>query len=838
MDVRVEVLKKNLPHSINTLTCKAETSEAEILSGSSTIIQSRPVFKFNFRIQPTRVLFLFIVANGEEEVAECYYPVTFNNKMNHLLRPIIPEISSKKIHVAYFVTDIPELCTEQVVGRITFKITHLIQDDSLESDTSWFSMAPRSDNNAEGEERGRSAVGSSTLQRLISREEAAVRPPYLKAPGETQAIFIIFHSVTTLMHGLTSGESILTLVCMGASSSIREDALFTEGDDSIHTIPTFKHVLLRCSKEDANQAVELHMADKREKRVLFSASFTHSDLVPLKHYNWEFNWRWLPGTYGFNPSHSLGNLEPNITASIVSWPSLSEYPSYEGLEIFIEELKLDRSEATKDIVLCCEVIGMESRETNSISSRGSNREGELDEPPSFNVAVMQDSTHSNPAYFFCSDEEHRDFQCIALTIYASIHNRDLWWKSRTKVFATITLPKDLRGLLSGSRYHEGVRWEVTGENITCSSATSFSLSAVSGILRWKSKLVPFLSQATISKKVQLPMLDDITGESAAELTADGIPDFQPIFSSDHRILSANESPGINGKLREAMTKMGSDILKLREDNRTLKKENMDYETHIKEMEASIIVTAADQKSLIHFTKEDLIYKLVQLSERLATEKRCNEDFQSKVHRLQDALVKKNHIESQFADLQQAHTAQQKLVMELQNKVAKYKKCFFACSKQGEAIGRIESVLSKHESISNREAVKALREELSASRLFLSTAQENHGQDAISEREIIIENLRGEVSRLTKKLREQGTKPFKPDLNPRQMELEIKLELSSAKEKAVINELKASAAKWSREKSRYELQIAELKRQILSHQYVSIEHNDSSRNEDPSPPGSQ
>ena len=574
---------------------------------------------------------------------------------------------------------------------------------------------------------------------------------------------------------------------------------------------------------DGGKALELHVAEKQKKNPFFSASYLIADLVPFNYYNWEYNWRWLPSS---SPGFSQGNHEVNVTVSIVRWPSISDYYHYEGLEFFVEGLQFDSCYENMDLVLSCELTEVGSRKTTPISKRmnTSPHKQQSDNDSNLHISVMQHSSGTaQAAYFFfsCSTFDSMIDHQIYLTLYASIHNAGLWWNANTISSAFLFLSEGLRRALSCPENKKGVRWELEDEDISHSSVESPVITKLSGILRWKDRNMEFLSDNIISQISELPLLretvilepnilepDTVTLQSYF----DDIPDFRPLFSRSTPInLRPNPcgSAEFTTKLKGAVTKMGQDILRLRQENENLKKEKEQYERYVLEREASIVVTAANQKSLQSLTKDDLIHKIIELSNSLTTEIHSRETFQSKVRMLHNSLIKKNDIESRYIELQEAYEAQQKLVGDLQAKVNRHTRCSATCKQQEMIIKQMEILMAKQSIDSKNKDV--LSEENARLRELLSSYQKysSHNQEEaiITEKDKAISNLMEEVSKLTKKLSNLSCSDKQVDFETQK----LKLELAEAREKAVMEELKASAVRWAKEKAIYELQIAELKK---------------------------
>lgn len=844
MNLEVEVMKTDLPCSATFLSCQVEAlGSGEVIKDSASLIEDGvpklPTLRFNFRKASTQLALYFTASaeNGEEEVGSCVYPLTFNNRMTRLLGQLFPPDLAKKTHLIYLSARIPGQDIEKMVGKVWFRIKDLRAPRKYQAqpNMNWRDIQCM--------QRSQPVSSKPGVEELVSREAQALC--MAPVPCKTAVISVVFHSVTMLDPNFSSNDT-LTIACMGFQPKIREDALFNEGNGPIRTVPTLRPVTLKCSRNDT--VLELHVADPYGRNPYFSASCQVTDLVPFQHYNWEYNWRWVPGVGGFSPEHSLGNMEANVTVSIVYWPSSSDNLRYEGLEVFVKAVEFHSQHERTDMVLTCQLSGAEDAifsgrtDTPPYKSRlikgGSIAEAEeILEDRNLSTTVIKYSSDdrqysgASSYYFFPSDPNFtsRSGHQIVFTLYATSHNTRLWWNTEAKSTASIDLSEPLRRALSWPKNEEGVRWELSGGAISNASIDTLIVKKLTGIVRWKKTKAEFLGLDTIQRLSELPLLSEVSETELGRFFADSQP------SSGRESFQRNsgrENPGHDAVWKAAMTKMGRDILQLREENDVLKRENREYEKFVLEMESSIIVTAANQKALLPLTKNDLIHKIVELSDRLNTEMETRKMFQNKVHKLQNSLIKKNDIEACYTELQEAHEAQQQLVRDLQSKLPKYKKCWETC-KQQETV--IKQLLAR-EADASREDTTIRRE---SSKLPVHVSSKTQALDAdergsSSEREKTLKNFREELSKARKRFLELEEKVAHLSEHNRSMpssqaslksdsktssssrgegkrvaSLESKLEVAAARERAVMEELKNNATSWAKEKSRYEMEIAQM-----------------------------
>ena len=815
MNLEVEVVKTDLSGEANSLCCRIDAlGSGEIASDSSDLMKDGrphlPVFTFDFKNASTHVALLFsALGNGNQEVGSCLYPMTFNNKMARILGPLIPTKVAQKTHHVYLSIKSLGMGVDKVIGKVWFHIRDLTspkQRKSGEMNGTWKNLA-----------KSESVPAKPDIAELMSREADIVCAA--SVPSETATLSVVFHSVTTSRQALTSND-ILTIACIEPESTeIKEDALFNEEEGSFRTMPSLRAIKLKC--HGRNDTLQLHVADKREKNPFFSASCPLSDLTPFHQYNWEYNWRWVPGVGGFNPEHSRGNLEANVTISLAYWPSRSDFQGHEGLEVLVNGVKFNCQHEETDLVLTCELTGMSTEDTKSILSRsirtppyGKNHENyEMgDNNNNMKLAVIQyfSTLKESSGYSFFSFDQNfnsRSGHQIVLSLFATSHNTDIWWHTDSASAATINLSYPLLRALLRPEYQNGVRWELSGNAITDASEKMLAVKKISGVLRWKRSSSEFLSQSITSRMPELPLLSEVV---VTEL------DLDAVFSGS-QVASDKQTSDPCVLWREAMATMGKDIIRLREENEQLKIENRDYEKYVLDMEASVIVTAADQKMLLCLTKNDLIHRIVELSDRLSVEMEAKKAHQSKIHTLNNSLIKKQDIEASYVELQGAHAAQQNLVMNLQAKITKYKKYLDTCNKQDTVISQLEALVTRDvNDNTQREALDILGKENSELRAMLRKhhAHSIHGASIDTERYKTFESFRDELSKTKRMCHELERKVEKHermeftvvgDKRDRVASLETKLEVAAARDRIIMDELKTSAVKWAKEKARYELE---------------------------------
>lgn len=789
MALAVEVLKIDYPEceAEFNLSCKVENEERERLYANSTVSLNRlpVVFKFEkTKSLSLKTIEFYIASRQCRCTCRCLFPLDFtysSKKPSGVLVPVI----SERVHLVHLADSIPDSAMETVVARLWFTVRELRPQFQ-----NFISSFP------------------SNIQQLFSKEHSTMCDfEYLMKSHSV--IFVVFHSVTTLRPNLSSANNnVFPIALLDVLPVSKVASLFSEKKGKICTVPIFRAVALRCSEDD-DRLLQLHVVATEETTPLFSVSIQPSRFKPFRYYNWEYNRKWIENLVGFGPKDIQGNIEPNVMVSLLRWPSSANSSSFEGLEIFVEPLHVEPRHMEKDIVLCCKFVSGKKKASRMPSTYAhctnesmsslqlEDGAGSVDEM----IAVMQsfDSHVSTPAYFFFPFTQLHDCK-ISLTFYASSHNAEVWWGSSVTSTVNLDICGHLKEAILLPKNKQGLKLKFSGDKIQKHATDDTVLfKQVNVILRWKKNEMEFLCE---SGAVKVKKSDLLLDEAS-------ILHFQSIFpptNPSSPIIS--KEPGIsNESFREAVCKMGQDILQLRKQNETLRKENRDYESYIMGMEASVVVTDAERKSLFPLTKQDLIDKVVYLSEHLDMETKTNKALQSKTSTLQNSLVKMNDIESSYLELREAHVAQQKLVRELQGKLVNYKKCLRICKQQELIINNLEFLLSEKAGVCKpKESTNVLSKE-SHLRAVLNEYFHPTGKDGHSH-----EKDKATIARLKEPgfVQQDKTERLKVE------ELKQKLDVAAVHERTVMQELMSNASKWAQEKAEYEQQLAELRSDFAHH----------------------
>lgn len=279
--------------------------------------------------------------------------------------------------------------------------------------------------------------------------------------------------------------------------------------------------------------------------------------------------------------------------------------------------------------------------------------------------------------------------------------------------------------------------------------------------------------------------------------------------------------------RDALAKMGQDILKLRQENAMLRDENLELQAHVNQIKTVIGIASADQTELRSLSREILIQRILKLQESLAAESKIRRTCQDKVSELQNTVIRKNDFEMQYIELQEAHTAQQELIGQLRAKIEKYQKCSETCKQQEKVITQLELLLAQQtRGQGDIDTLSRLSKENAHLRALLREYQEIEMNPHHS-----MQLIQAQLSKLTSKCQDlelqvndaQGACGGTNDLYSAQISkisrLEMKLMMSEAQTSTLIVQLQENARQWAQEKATYELQLAEFRSKIGAAQTI-------------------
>ena len=834
------------------LHCKAEESgsgEIQIETSLGNLIGSSsgnslsqttllPKFRFLFRgPSPNLVALLFTATtsdNGAVEIGRCLFPITFRGSAPTNITPL--DLAAvdimKQTQLALLTTQVEDTAINKVVGKVWFKVSNRkpAPKPKLKNKQSILDLKIVQ----EQLQLPSSPVPSTgpVISELVAREsESSCLGP---SPIDKPTITVVFHCVRSATR-YTASE-LNPIACIGRNPDIKNDTLFNDSGQ-VAVIPALKMVTLKCRNQE--EFVELHLTNNT---LIFSATHQIRSLIPFKHYNWEYNWRWRLEPGMFNPSHSQSAQEPAIMVSLVHRPAISDYFDYEGLEVLVHGIEINPSLENKSVVVCARLSSGSSSERfhNETDRRASTSDN-------VNISVIRFKSVSTmitiPAYYFFPadlyfDSTRNTRTKLSITLYVTDDtNTQLWWETREIASASLTLPVSIQRVLHSPGNQLGVYWELTSEDITQSLVAPVT-TKISGVIRWKEKQLQFMTSEIEARMKDLPAIDDLvfteptTAMPSVTSTPTHIARSSIVVNHTSRqsdVLSIPAVPNVHdisgvteADYKAALHKLGMDIMALRLENRALRQENDELEKH----KRTIVMgtSTVDQAKLQSLAKTDLIFKVLELSRHLSSEIEGRKSYQKEVMELHDKLMQKIDREAEYMRLQEVHVTQQKLVRELQTKVEKYRKCYDTCNQQETVINRLESLLAAQ---NHSDTVSVLSKENARLRETINEHQRNRvagTKDSLQKKDETIRSLSSELARITEKCRrleERCGTSVTPELprlelnqlhrqNSRIDELEGKLKVVTAREDALMSEL---ARNWVQEKAQYEVKLAEYQKKL-------------------------
>lgn len=241
-----------------------------------------------------------------------------------------------------------------------------------------------------------------------------------------------------------------------------------------------------------------------------------------------------------------------------------------------------------------------------------------------------------------------------------------------------------------------------------------------------------------------------------------------------------------GNYRDAVHKMGSDIMTLRGQIRELEDINSNLRRNLASFnDASRLMV--DSAELDGLTKPEILSRYAAIKQTLASQTTDLKSYKDRLQKTQNELIKKNDQEKNFLKLQKAHASQQVMIQKLQDKLKKMKKLEEACKKQESVIQQMEKVLEKH----HRERGRYQKDKAS--------------QDA---NEVLLQEnkrLREQIDELRIQLRTAGGNA-NDDLE--KMELYQALEKAEGRIASLENQLAQNSRDWGKERAGLNLRLNE------------------------------
>ena len=827
------------PGNASGETHEGSVSVAQPPTGTFSSAHNQPKFAFSFASNPAQISLLFVAMSSRLE------PVSsLPTREQELGRceGTLATVASEKSQTLLLSQQISGTGIERFVGKLKYTV-HLC-----------------------------SAAGTD-LASIMADETKRACASIL--PSDSPFVCVVFHYAYTTVD---QTQELVGVARIGARNDIRTDTILQSGARGGRPEP-LRHISLlkpvRLSSQEC-ECLELHVVDSRSGAVLFSASRALNRLAPFKPVHYMYDRQSF-----HNPAHTTGvppdTRAPRISVSVVYTPSLSEFKQFEGLEVAVCEINLPTAmQYCRDVVLGVQLVQKDSKK--KIPSLGS---GSPSQPPfqalakkgkaasdmdhDYHVSVIRyrgnDLTSTIKSYLF--------FPFVLFTkklgVYLMFHvygssGSQLWWNTDNCASMQLEISETELTQLQGGE----IPWNVTNKDLSqpCS---------ISGIMRWKLKQMPFLTESMLTEALSTPVLPPDTSsqtdihqvysyplnetesqESVFLRPKHEVQSPQRALLSEHfdpaslqKTLEGLATPTQNAdttsrgdqedtdvlshmtKFESTFQQMASDYRTLRRENQRLQADNEQLLLQMAQLKSVVTVSPREQSALQLLSESELILKIGSLQQSLAAEERAHERCQKRFMAVQSDLNERQGLETQYVELQEAHTAQQKLVKLLRGKVEKYHKCSDVCRKQEAVITQLESLLIKqaegHPSARD-DAISLLSKENAQLRALQQQSHTSRDggrqQAALLEKEQTIRSLKSELSQLVSRCQQLEQEKLhgvrnenKREFETKVFELEQKLLVAEAKLSAQTNQLQENAEQWMLEKAHYEVQLADFRNRL-------------------------
>lgn len=795
------------------LHCRAQAVGSEncreVHEGSAAITTQTSTlpFTFTFASEPAKIALLFVAKASRKESTS-----STEKELGRCEGTMDTGSTSQHSQTLLFTQHIPGTKIEKFTGKLKYAVRHT------------------------------SASGADYSSLL---KDEAKRMCVSVLPSESPFVSVVFHYAYTTND---PNQQLVSLARIGDRTDIRVDTLLQKGKNSPEQfcyVPFLKPVKLVCQEFDC---LELHVVDNKNRTILFSLSRALNRLVPFKpiHYNYDRKCFLNAAEGGVLTVETDGKV-PSISVSVTYTPSHSEFSRFEGFEVVVCEVIIpDAMQHYRDVVLGIQLVQKQSKmKTPSFGSlkppfQPHKKKGKT--APSieqdYHVTVLQyqgkDITTAIKSYllFSCSAKKLGDSYLVFHVFGSS--GTHLWWNTDCFLSVQLEISEEKLTQLQ-AREIPSMPWKVSHNNP--------SQVCISGIMRWKSKQMPFITESDLRRHAQgTPVQPNIPQQVSFSLNETDsrissktdlsyqketlAKSFDPASTQQtlegivtHSSEAEHRYPDILTQLEEfesTLQLIARDFRILRKENQRLQGDNEELSLQMAKLKTLLTVGPQKQSDLQLLSTSDLILRIDSLEQSLEAEERAHEMRQKKIQSMQNELSSKQDMETRYMELQEAHMAQQKLVKLLRDKVTKYYKCSDVCRKQEHVISQLESLLAKQTEghpPTKDDAISLLTKENAQLRVLLLQHHTSSGQQeaALIDKDRTIHSLKYQLSQLVSRcqyLESHATRSDeKQELDTRLFELEQKLLVAEAKLSTQTSQLQKNAEQWMAEKAHYEFQLA-------------------------------
>ena len=672
---------------------------------------------------------------------------------------------------------------EKYFGTITVKIaTKSPLTTNLQASLPALTAHPHSDNKTAG-----------NFTQILSIQQEQLLSSTLLADAHS-TVEVCYHTIEGISH-----KFLVSLACLSTTNNAQH---FAQLGQVSHTIKDQQSILsfIMLSHHVNHNTLEVHFADQHRGMLLVSLSYPLNNFPPFSTVHLHVPLQ-LIGGWG------------SLIFSVCLRPPLQHYSGYVGVELQMFDLQT-KEEFNHHTIVVYGLIGTDSFPSTLIP----------DKPPFTPVSFDKILTTDNggqlavipsqpcsafPVYYFFPIADSIKHDTLHLLFYCVPQGQTkAWWKSPS--FSSLSL--NIASLKLGQPY----RWHQS--NIDDTSSDSGHLKKFDFVVRHKNDSDEFLNA-----RIDLDQLPEVGSAPVNELpSAEAVVNVLPqppihihgdmsntspnTRPPPHRIVAEDDVyvhlVGEVKEYRAAIHCMGEDILGLRSENARLSEEVTRLQQIISSSESTLVVDATELEGC---SKLELIHKLSELYRKYTVLSASNASMKQEVQSLRNTRIQKNDLEKEHLKLQNAHTAQQKLLQKLQGKVEKYQRYSQTIQDREVIINKLEAVLEQqvHKQQGAGDAKVFLSEENARLRGQLRQLEEDFSEEVNKHKHDV------KLVEQIEKLKSTGAVPIS-DIG-----MEDNLKRSEARVRALQEQLQLNAKEWGMQKTQFEIEITRLRTHIAA-----------------------
>ena len=633
---------------------------------------------------------------------------------------------------------------------------------------------------------------AENFTQILSNQQGQLVSSTLLADAHS-TVEVCYHTIEGISH-----KFLVSLACLSTTNSSQHFAQVGQVSQAIKEQQSILSFIMLSHRVNHN-SLEIHFADQHRGMLLVSLTYPLNCFPPFSTVHLHVPLE-LVGGWG------------SLIFSICLRPPLQHYSGYVGIELQMCDLQI-KEEFSQHTIVVYGLVDTDSFPSTLIPDR----------PPFIPVSFDKVSTTNNggqlavipsqpcstfPIYYFFPITGSTKHHTLHLLIYCVPQGQTkAWWKS--PAFSSLSL--DIASLKMTQPY----RWHQS--SIGDTSSNSSHLKKFDFVVRHKNDSDEFLDEHVDLNQLpevgSAPVNDLPSAEAVVNVlpqppshTPGDISNISPSTRPPHRVVAEDEVyvhlVGEVKEYRAAIHRMGEDILGLRSENARLSEEVARLQQIISSSESTLVVDAIGLEGC---SKLELIHKLSELYRKYTVLSASNHSMKQEVQSLRNVQIQKNDLEKEHLKLQNAHTAQQKLLQKLQSKVEKYQR-------YSQTIQDREVIINKLEALLEQQVHK--QQGAGDAKVFLS--DENF-------------RLRGQLRQLEEELSEEVNKHKHDAQLVEQIEklkntgnvltsdagMEDSLKRNEARVKALQEQLQLNAKEWGMQKTQFEIEITRLRTHIAA-----------------------